>query len=165
MEKALALEMQLRKKVKLLRLISGITTAVMWFLFFLFMILRESTKVVTEEVVDMDGFQYADTVVEYNNVYVVFAMIAFVLAMAALTVFLSNVVAGNVDCMTVKDDRITLYRGAIFRVLYINGEVKSQGGFFLEAPLSDGSTVTVSLSRYGFGAHMAFSNGMRPIDL
>ena len=66
----------------------------------------------------------------------------------------------------VNGESITFYRGLLHNNIYVNGELKDSltlFGYYLEAPLLDGSKVNVALGKWS--VHITFSNGHNPIDL
>ena len=160
--KHIALEAKLRKRIKKRRIIEAVLSVVFFVILIAFIILYEQSRVVEE--VGWGPIKYQN--VSYNYVFswgILVGALGFVPAIISLV---CDFVFGKLATFEVNGDFITFYRGFLHNNLYINGELKDSltlFGYYLEAPLSDGTKVNVALGKWS--AHMTFSNGHAPIEV
>ena len=155
--KHLELEKELTAKIRRRRLIEIGITAVWLFMGIVFAALYENSKVYEESF-------FGGLAVTESNMALYWLMAGSFMAAAfcAIVLFVDFM---NSKFRTVEyhGGYITFYRGMLQCYLYFNGELKASGaGYYLEANLTAGTKVTVSIGRWS--AHMTFSNGHRPID-
>ncbi len=158
------IEKVLRKKALKIKITHSILTVIFWIMAIVFAILRESSKEVSTTSPPL-GIPGGYTSVTYDPSLSFIMGICFMIAaiMLILTIFVFWLI--KIETVEACDSSITFYRGPLSVALYINGIKSTRSGYFLEGKLPDGSTVTISLSRYAISAHMTFSNGHTPIDL
>ena len=103
--------------------------------------------------------------ITYNIDYIWGILIGVLGFIPALIVLITDCLFLRLVTVEVNSDYITLYRGLVHTYLYVNGEQKDSiiYGYYLEADLSDGSKITVSLGKWT--AHISFSNGHPSIDV
>lgn len=164
--KHIALETELKKRIRKQWLVEAVLCIVFLGITIGFSIAYEQSKVV--EVIDLGFVKHESVSYNYD---VAFGILTGALGLIFSALFLIG------DCLFSKfstklatvevgGDYITLYRGLLHINLYVNGELKdglTVFGYYLEAPLSDRSKVTVSLGKWS--ARMSFSNGHPPIEL
>ncbi len=158
------LENELHLKIRKIKLITLAVALLFTVLFIIFMVIRENTKIVTEYesgVPFIGGYKS----VTYNNTYSLIAGFCFIVFMMSFVFLLCECIFTRVNCVSVCGSDIILYRGPFSIILYVDGNEASRSRYFLEAPLANGETVTVSLSRNTLFAHMSFSGGHQAIDL
>lgn len=162
-----ALEDELRKRLLRRRIIEGVLLAVCFFTGVVCSSLRESTKEVIVHEYGIIFGTYEEVI--YNNAYVPFIVIGFIGALTAAVVLLSDLLACRFETVEVDGYHITVYRGMIGEVLYVDGEEKGRiemYGHYLETSLPDGTVVTASFGRSMLDwCHLSFSNGHESIDL
>ena len=78
---------------------------------------------------------------------------------------ITDCLCSKVTTVPINRDYLTYYKGFLHTKLFVNGEEKGSVayGCYLEAPLSDGSKVTVLRGKWS--AHLLFSNGHPPVDV
>ncbi len=156
-----ALEAGLRKRVLRFRLIIGAIALALLISSLVLFAIREETK----EIISTDYPWGGAAEVKYDLDIDFAAKLLMGFFFIVLVLFGFSFIYGRVDTADVGGSRITLYRGMASLELYVDGELADCLGYFLEGKLVDGSSVTVSVSRNAFSAHMSFSNGHPPIDL
>ena len=159
------LEEKLRKKLRLRRVILGISAIVLFIIGAVCSFLRESSR---EVIVHNYGFFIRDEIV-YNNVYVPFIAIGFLGMLAAAVSLLIDFLSCRFETIEVNGYYITVYRGAVGHFVYVDGEERGRliwYGHHIETTLPDGTVVTLSFGRNLMEwCHISFSNGRPSIDL
>ncbi len=160
--KYLELENELKQRIKKRRVILGTISAVFLVLLIVFWILYLTSGEVT--VTGWGPFEYRS--VTYNENLKWGMMVGLVGFIYSIIFFILDLICSKFITVEVNADHITFYRGLGHVRLYVNGELKdglSLFKYYLEAPLSDGSRVNVSVGRWS--AHMTFTNGHSAIDV
>ena len=160
--KHIALENQLKKRIMKRRMIEAVLSIIFFVILIVFIILYEQSRVVEE--VGWGPIKYQN--VSYNHDLTWGILVGALGFIPAIIFFIGDFVFGKLATFEVNGDFITFYRGLTHNNIYINGELKDSltlVGYYLEAPLSDGSKVNVALGKWS--AHMTFSNGHAPIDV
>ena len=154
--KHLELEKELTAKIRKRRIIEcGVTAGLLAFAI-LFAVLYENSKVYKESFL-------GDLVTDSNIVFYWFMAVCFMAAAICAIFLFVDFLHSNFRTVEYHGGYITFYRGMFKCYLYFNGELKgSSAGYYLEANLTGGTKVTVSIGRWS--AHMTFSNGRSPID-
>ncbi len=160
------LEERLRKKLRLRRVILGISAIVLFIVGAVCSSLREATR---EVIVHDYGFFTRDEIV-YNNVYVPFIAIGFLGMLAAAVSLLTDFLSCRFETIEVNGYHVTVYRGAIGNYVYVDGEEKDRLETsyrnHIEITLPDGTTVNFSFGRSMLEwCHISFSDGRESIDL
>jgi hypothetical protein len=159
-----ALENQLKAHIKRRRTLEAILCGVFLALAIFFGILREQSKVVEE--IAFGPIQYE--IVTYKEGYGFGIGFGFCgLTLCGIYLLMDHMMS-KVVSFDVNEDHITFYRGIFHTNLYVNGEcadrvVFNPSSYYLEAGLSDGSTVTAALGKWS--AHITFSNGHIAVDV
>ncbi len=156
------LEQELRKRIKKRRIIEAMISLGFFIISIVFMIAYEQSKVVEE--LDWGFIKHQSVTYNYNWAWgILIGWLGFTPAMIALCV---DLIYSKVATIEVNNDYITLYRGTAHINVYVNGEYKNGlflFGYYLDAPLSDGTKVNVALGKWS--AHLTFSNGHPPVDI
>ncbi len=158
------LEEKLRRKSRRNNLIIFAVAVVCLIICIVFAIIRENTKEVVEYgsgIPFIGGYKS----VTYNTTYSLLAGMSFIVSIMSFITLLLTLIFTRINTVEACGSTITLYRGVVSVVLYVDGKEASRSHYFLEATLANGATVTVSLSRNGLFAHMSFSGGHPPIEL
>lgn len=160
------LEEKLRKKLRLRRVILGISAIVLFIIGAVCSLLRESTR---EVIVHNYGFLIRDEIV-YNNVYVPFIAIGFLGMLAAAVSLLIDFLSCRFETIEVNGYYITVYRGAVGNYVYVDGEEKGRLEMsyanHIEIALPDDTVVNFSFGRSMLEwCHISFSDGRESIDL
>ena len=156
------LEEDLRKRIKVRRMVLLAVSLVFFAVFVTCSLGRELSAVVEE--VDL-GFIKHKTIV-YNENYTWGILIGVIVFIPALISLIADHIFCKVDTIAVGAHFVTFYRGELHTNLYVNGELRDSITFFghyLETTLPDGVRVTVALGKWS--AHVTFSNGKSPIDI
>ena len=155
--KHLELEKELTAKIKKRRIIECGVTAGLFAFAILFAVLYENSKVYEESF--LGGYW-----VDESNMAFYWLMAVCFMAAAIFAIFLFvDFLHSNFRTVEYHGGYITFYRGMLKSYLYFNGELKgSSEGYYLEANLTAGTKVTVSIGKWS--AHMTFSSGHSPID-
>ena len=154
--KHLELEKELTAKIRKRRIIECGVTAGLFAFAILFAVLYENSKVYKESFL-------GDLVTDSNIVFYWFMAVCFMAAAFCAIVLFVDFIHSNFRTVEYHGGYITFYRGMFKCYLYFNGELKgSSAGYYLEANITAGTKVTVSIGRWS--AHMTFSNGHSPID-
>ncbi len=165
-EKLNQLEIKLHKIITKRRIIEGVLSLVFTILWVTCYFLRENSKVVTTI-----GEIFTYRQVTYNNNYIIGVVIGLMFGMLALVLFLTDLIMCRFASTEANGHYITVYRGLIYSILYINGEeVGRLGGFIwnnvIEATLPDGVKVTTSIQRAFFClAHISYSDHNQSVDI
>lgn len=160
----MTVETQIKRRLRRQRIIFGSAAILLSVMALIFWILFEASAEV--EVIGQ-GF-FSITRVSRNNTYGLLAVFFLLASVIALVSWLSSLscVCVSTQC---REDCILIHRGYIGCELYIN-EQKADSlepfdfRYYLEGTLSDGSTVTASLSRHR-AVHLSFSNGHPSVEL
>ena len=159
----ISLENELKRRIKMRRIIEASVSAAFLIIAIAFMIVYEQSKVVEE--IDMSIFgKYQSVTYNHNLGFgIAFGWTGYIFT----TIFyIADLIHCKFETIEVGSDYITFYRGMHHINLYVNGECKdgvSGIGDHLEAPLSEVTKVFVALGRWT--AHLTFSNGRQAIDL
>jgi len=155
------LEQTLRRRIRTRRIVEAVLTAVFLAVAILFAVLYEQSRVVDEIAIGPIKYQN----VSYNR-DLAWGILAGVLpGIPAGIILIADFVFSRFVTVSVGGDYVTLYRGLLHTNLYVNGEKRESivYGYYLEATLSDQTTMTVSLGKWS--AHATFSGHYPPIDL
>lgn len=153
-------EYQLRQRIRRHRI-----TEVMLCLFFLsiaigFAVAYEESRVVDE--IDFGFYTHQSVTYNYDLGFGVLAGGMGLLFCG--TFLLVDLLCCKVASIQVGSDHLVFYRGFSRPTLYVNGTARrAQMAHYLEAPLSDGSKVTISMGKRS--SHISFSNGHPAVDL
>ncbi len=158
-----ALTLQLKRKIRKERLVTLGIFLVCLAAILVLAILREHTKIVTVREYPFGIGQRRS--VSYRPGYGLAMVFPFTAGILSGLFCLLSCLSSRVDTVTAGGSSIVLFRSLTALILYVDGREKARSGYYLDAPLKDGSTVTVSLSRNRLYAHMSFSNGHPPLDL
>ena len=154
--KHLELEKELTSKIRKRRIIECGVTAGLFAFAILFAVLYENSKVYKESFL-------GDLVTDSNIVFYWLMAGGFMAAVLCAIILFVDFLHSNFRTVEYHGGYITFYRGMSKCYLYFNGDLKgSSAGYYLEANLTAGTKVTVSIGRWS--AHMTFSNGHSPID-
>lgn len=156
------LENQLKKRIRIRRITEGILTVIFLVISVLFTVLYENSR--TVEAVGRPPFVYESVTYNYN--YIWGTLIGCLGLLWSVIFLVTDLIFTRLQTVEAGADHITFYRGMLRVNIFVNGEYKDGlplAGYYLEAPLSDGTKVTVSLGKWS--AHLTFSNGHQPIDL
>lgn len=170
-EKKELLENTLRKQIIRKRIIQAVVFIGFLSIGILFWALREASK----EVI-IHGEEFLDGVfawksVQYNENYIIGMIIGFVGGAMAVVFLLTDMIFCRFDSTEANGNYITVYRGMIENVVYVNGEEKDRVGMFsftyvLETKLPDGVKIGVTFCRGAFLlAHITFSDNNPSVDL
>ncbi len=160
--KHIELESELRARIKRRRRIFVILCLIFLAAAIVFTVAYEQSK--TVKTIDLGPMDYE--IVTYNNDLAFGILIGWIGVIYPAVCLLFDYIRSRIVTVRVNEDHITFYRGLSHNNLYVNGEYKdglSLFGYYLEAPLSDGSKVSVALGRWS--AHMTFSNGHPSINI
>lgn len=160
--KYIELENDLKMRVRKRRIVEGVLTFVFLITSIIFTVLYDNSK--TVEIIGYPPFAYES--VTYNRNYLWGIMVGYIGLICSGIFLISDIIFSKLETVEVGEDVITFYRGLLHTNIYVNGEYKdgiSFIGYYLEAPLSDGTMVTVSIGKQS--VHLTFSNGHPPIDL
>lgn len=153
---------RLHVRIRRRRIIETALTACGLAAMILFFVLRESTKLVTEQDFGFGIVRQSVTYQEHWGILILFAVWFFCIS----GIFLAcDFLLTRLRTVEVAGCLITLYHGLAHTYLYVDGEQKDGGclvGHHLEAPIP-GGTVYVSLGKWS--AYMTFSNGHPPVEL
>jgi len=153
------------KRAIRIRCLWGILTLLFIGIGITFTILYENSRIVTETDYGILGIITTTT---YNYNFIIGMVPSWVLAFYCALIFVMSFFLFKTKSVSVGDDDIVLYGGFIKCEMYINGTFQDKiatrfNKGYLEGKLSDGSTVTESVSWHGY--HLTFSNGHEAIDL
>ncbi len=157
------LEQKLRRQIQKNRIIWAVVTLAGLIITIVFTILRENSRQV--EIIGPPDFFLSYKKVTYNNNFAFGILSGVLIGMYGLAL-LAGSLFNRFETTSAGQDTITVYRGMLHSILYINGEERDRIApfsykYFMEAPLSNGSTVTVALSRF-YRFRITFSNGQKP---
>ena len=155
------LEKELKKRVRIQRIVKAVLSVVFFVITMIFYALYENSKVIEDIGLELISYQE----ITYNNDYL-FGIMAGLLGLIPSAWFLLiDFLITKIVSVKAGRDVITLYRGAFGSTLYINGEQKDSKGYarYLEGFLSDGTHVTVMVRGTRKGRFI-FSNGHSPIE-
>lgn len=159
--KHMELENELKTRIKNRRIVEAVLGVVFLVIGITCNVLREESRVV--ETIGDGIFTYQS--VTYNNDFLWGNMIGIMGFIPSVLFLFADILCSTVVTFKVDCDFITFYRGLVHTKLYVNGEEKGRMayGYYFEAPLSDGTKVTVMRGKGS--AHCVFSNGHPPIDV
>ena len=156
------IEKELRNRIKKRRMIEIIICTIFLMITISFTIAHAQSRVVEE--IDY-GFIKRQSVT-YNSDLMWGIMIGLLGFIPSIIFLIEDFVFSRLATVEVNGNYLTFYRGLIHTSLYVNGEYKdglSLFGYYLEAPLPDGTKVTVALGKWS--VHLTFSNGYPSIDV
>lgn len=160
--KHVALEDSLKSRIRKRRIVEGALCVAFFVIAIAFFIARENSRVVEE--IDY-GFIKRQQVT-YNDNLLFGVLIGFVGFIFSAIFLICDLLYSKTVSVEVSGNYVTFYRGLFHTNLYINGEYKdglTLFGYYLEAPLPDGTKVTVSLGKWS--SHISFSNGYPSVDV
>ena len=159
--KHMELENELKTRIRNRRIVEAVLSVVFLVIAVTFTALRDESKVVEEIGLGIVSYQS----VTYNNDYLWGILVGVLGLIPSVLFLLADLLCSKVVTFKVNRDYITFYRGLVHTKLYVNGAEKGSiaYGYYFEAPLSDGTKVTVMRGKWS--AHCVFSNGHPPIDV
>ena len=154
---------ELKARVKKRRMCGMIISAVFLLILIVFNILYGQSKVVEE--ISIGPIKHDS--VTYNEDFMWGILIGAFGLIYSVIFLIADFIFSQVVAFEINGDHITFYRGCIHTDLYVNGEKcdSLSLGFrnCMEATLSDGTKVNVSLGKYS--ARFIFSNGHPSMDI
>lgn len=159
--KPMELENELKTRIRNRRIVEAVLGVVFLVIGITCNVLREESRVV--ETIGEGIFTYRS--VTYNNDFLWGIMIGIMGSIPSVLFLFADILCSKVVTFQIDRDILTFYRGFIHTKLYVNGEERGSiaYGYYFEAPLSDGTKVTVMRGKWS--AHLVFSNGHPPIDV
>ena len=159
--KHIELENELNCHIRKRRIISCVIGAVFLVIAIVFSVAYVQSRTVNE--IDLGPINYE--IVTYNHDLAFGILIGWLGLLPCVALIILDRIRSKPITVNVGGDYITLYRGLLSVNLYVNGEYKDglSFGYHLEAPLSDGSRVSVALGKWS--AYMTFSNGHPSIKI
>lgn len=157
------LENELKKRIRKRRIWSAVLSIVFLTIIIVFGVLYAQSKVV-EEI----GFGPIKRQSVTHNEDLMWGILIGALGLIYTAIFLiADFIFTQVVTFDIDGDSITFYRGCVHTDLYVNGEKCDSLSFgfrnCMEATLSDGTKVNVSLGKYS--ARFIFSNGHPSMDI
>ncbi len=157
------LEQKLRRQIQKNRITWAVVPLTGLIIAIVFTVLREGSRQV--EIIGPPNSFLSYESVTYNNIFTFGILAGVFIGLYGLAIF-SGTLFNRFETTRAGQDVITVYRGMLRNILYINGEERDRivpfsYKYFMEAPLSDGSTVTVAFSRF-YRFRITFSNGQKP---
>lgn len=103
----------------------------------------------------------------YNQFYIILISISLSIFLITVIFYLLSFIIIKVDEIIKKELLITIYRGYLYKELYINNELKKRvlSSYFLDCDLKDNTHIHVSFNRNGTQARLIISNNPEVIDL
>ncbi len=140
------LDLQLRKQIQKNKLIWGLVALAGFGMFIVFAALREAA----------------------DSLDIVLLVLPAVFTLTFGISFFIGSLFCRFESVQSGKDVITVYRGMLHNILYINGVEKDRTApfnyhYYLEGRLSDGSTATVAFARW-YAFRLTFSNGQPPVE-
>ena len=159
--KHIELEKELNAHIRKRRIVEAVLGVVFLVIGITCNVLREESRVVEEIGEGIFTYQY----VTYNNDFLWGIMVGIMGFIPSVLFLIADILCSKVISFRINRDVLTYYRGFVHTKLYVNGEEKGSiaYGYYFEAPLSDGTKVTVMRGKWS--AHLVFSNGHSPIDV
>lgn len=159
--KHITLENELKNRIKKRRIIIASVCALFFLIAIIFMIAYDGSREIKEIGEGIISYR----TVTYNHDFAWGILIGWLLFSPLIVILIADLIFSKTVTVKVGEDHITFYRGLAHTSLYVNGEYKNglSYGYHLEAPLSDGTKVYVTLGKWS--AHLTFSNGHPPIDI
>ncbi len=161
------LESQLKKKIRNQRILLGTVSIVSLLIFLVCLSLHSSSREI-----ELIGPVYGPKVehVTYQHAYLWGIIPGLLVFLYSVPVWIYHLLFCRIGTARCGLHQITFYQGILHARLYVNGQQGDVVGSFehrtyLESPLPNGASVTVSLGRWMRTSHMTFSNGQKPIDL
>lgn len=167
MEKVERLESMLKKKETVRRIAIAAFTIVMIALGITFASLREASR----EVIVEDIFGVKWETVTYNESYTPWIAVCFSFGIVSSTLFICDLLLCRFETLPVNGNYLTVYRGAIESVVYVNGEEEGRLELFSFAPvvevtMPDKVKVAVTFCRGPLVmAHVTFSDKHSSVDI
>lgn len=155
----LSFEDQLKKRIRKRRIIESLLCILFIAVIIGFTVAFEKSKVIEE--IDFGFYKYQSVSYQYDWGY---GVLAGALGLCVSGIFLLvDLLMCKLSVIDVGSDRLILDRG-LRDTLYVNQiPYHPHSAHYLEAPLPDGTTLTVSLGK--FHSHISFSDGRPAIDL
>lgn len=155
-----SLENQLKQRIRNRRMTEALLCVLFLAVAIGFMVAYEESRVVEE--LGFGPFKYQSVTYHYD---LGFGVLAGALGLCFSGSFLLvDLCSCRLTAIQVGNDQLLFYRGLIHTTLYVNGKAnRACGSYYLEAPLSDGTKATVSLSKWS--AHITFANGHPAVDI
>ena len=159
--KHIELEKELNAHIRKRRIVEAVLGVVFLVIGITCNVLREESRVVEEIGEGIFTYQY----VTYNNDFLWGIMVGIMGFIPSVLFLIADILCSKVISFRINRDVLTYYRGFVHTKLYVNGEEKGSiaYGYYFEAPLSDGTKVTVMRGKWS--SHLVFSNGHTPIDV
>ena len=167
MEQVAKLESTLKIKETVRRIAIAVITVVMIALGITFASLREASR----EVIVNEIYGVKWETVTYNEEYTPWIAICFSFGIVTSTLFICDLLLGRFETLPVNGNYLTVYRGAIESVVYVNGEEGGRLELFSFAPvveviMPDKVKVTVTFCRGPLVmAHVTFSDKHSSVDI
>lgn len=160
--KHIALENQLKKRITKRRIIEAVLSIVFFIVLIVFVVLYEQSRVVEE--IGWGPIKHQNVSYNYNFSWgILIGALGFIPSVIFL---IGDFIFAKLATFEVNGESITFYRGLLHNNIYVNGELKDSltlFGYYLEAPLLDGSKVNVALGKWS--VHLTFSNGHPSVDV
>lgn len=167
MEQVARLEAILKRKETIRRIVIAAITIVMIALGITFATLREASR----EVIVEDIFGVKWETVTYNEGYTPWIAVCFSFGIVSSSLFVCDLLLCRFETLPVNGSYLTVYRGAIESVVYVNGEEAGRLEPFsfipvVEVTMSDKVKVTVTFCRgLLVMAHVTFSDKHSSVDI
>jgi hypothetical protein len=167
MEQVARLEAMLKRKEIIRRIVIAAITIVMIALGITFASLREASR----EVIVNDIYGVKWETVTYNEEYTPWIAICLSFGIVTSTLFICDLLLCRFETLPVNGNYLTVYRGAIESVVYVNGEEGGRLELFSFAPvveviMPDKVKVTVTFCRGPLVmAHVTFSDKHSSVDI
>ena len=159
--KHIELENQLKVRIRKRRMIEALLTLAFLTVVIVSAVLFGQSKGVEE--ISYGSIKHQSVTYNYDFMWgILIGVLGFTFS---IIFWICDLVFSKVVTFEINGDFVTLYRGITHVNLYVNGQQKDciSTGYYLEAPLSDGTKVNVALGKWS--AHITFSNGHPPIDV
>ncbi len=167
MEQVTRLEAMLKRKQTIRRIVIAAITIAMIALGITFASLREASR----EVIVEDFFGIKWETVTYNESYTPWIAIFFSFGIVTSALFICDLLLCRFETLPVNGNYLTVYRGAIQSVVYVNGEEEGRLEFFcftpvVEVTMPDKVKVAVTFCRGPLVmAHVTFSDKHSSVDI
>ncbi len=158
------LEQYLDKRIWRQRIIGGAITAGSFVVAIVCLVLREDSREVI--VHDLGLIKYEEIV--YNNTYVPFVLVGFLIAFMGFWFVLGSFIMCRHDTVEISGHYLTVYIGMGRPVIYVDGAEVGRPTFshYMETAMPDGTVATVSFGRSIFApCHISFSGGHKSVDI
>lgn len=162
------LEAHIKRKQLIRRLVIVAFAIIMIILGITFSILREASREVTYD--DL-GFGVVWETVTYNESYTPWIAIFLSAGIVTSVLFICDLLLCRFETICVNGNYLTIYRGALDSIVYVNGEESGRLELFgftpvVEVILPDKVKATVTFCRSWFVmAHVSFSDNNPSVDI